>query len=624
MKELKKTIGKRTLLFLSINSIMGTGIFFLPAIGAVYSGPASILSWMIMSVFAILISTYFAELISMYPSSGGIYEYSKQAIGNFGGFIIGWISWIIANITIAMIVIGSVSYIFPNLNNFFSLIIQLMIILFFNYISYRGIDFSSKVLLIFGLITISVLIVLIAPGLSFINVSNFSPFIISPMILVSLFFIAENFFGWESTCYLTEEVKNSRRVVPKTIVRATILISIISLLIVVVSLGSVDSNVFSIQKAPLTFLSGFFFGDNFKIFYSFLIFIPLIGTAASWIISSPRLLFAMARDKILPKKFTKIHEKYKTPKNAIKFQIIATSFIIIASFENYFHLLSALVPLVMIVYSVVMFSIVKLRYDKPFIKRPYVAPFGKSGPLLIILFNVILLFVWLINLENSFSILLMDILLILFGFPLYFLIKLRTDKNFIENFYDKISFIWDRFFPFWYTKKETNFVLNKINFKKQMKILDFGTGSGITTLQISKKLKKGKIISVDISKKQLEKAFHKIKINTKMSNVIFLKSEKFNFEPNTFDAIISVGCLEHFENPKKSIKKLIKTLKPKGEFSFLSFGKSFGIPAKEVFENWKSLKEFFLEIKIEPKIKIEHKKFTDYIYIWGKKPKNWK
>src|SRR3989338_8366032 len=102
--KLKKGIGYKTLLLLTLNAILGTGIFFLPALGARIAGPASVISWVIMSFIAVMTSTYFAELISMFPRSGGAYEFTKRAYGQAHSFIVGWTSWIVANVTIAMLI----------------------------------------------------------------------------------------------------------------------------------------------------------------------------------------------------------------------------------------------------------------------------------------------------------------------------------------------------------------------------------------------------------------------------------------------------------------------------------------------------------------------------------------
>src|SRR3989344_3356416 len=100
--KLKQYIGKKTLLVLTLNAILGTGIFFLPAVGAAYSGTSSLISWAIMSLVAVMISLYFAELVSMFPRAGGAYEFVKQSFGRSPAFVFGWLSWVVANITISM------------------------------------------------------------------------------------------------------------------------------------------------------------------------------------------------------------------------------------------------------------------------------------------------------------------------------------------------------------------------------------------------------------------------------------------------------------------------------------------------------------------------------------------
>ncbi|MBI2652417.1 amino acid permease, partial [Candidatus Woesearchaeota archaeon] len=114
MAELKRTLGFWTILSLSIASIMGTGLFFGAGIGSSYSGNASILAWIILSIVAIYISMYFAELVSMYPKAGGIYEFSKHAYNRFFSFLMGWIAWLVGNLTTALLVVAAIDYIIPD------------------------------------------------------------------------------------------------------------------------------------------------------------------------------------------------------------------------------------------------------------------------------------------------------------------------------------------------------------------------------------------------------------------------------------------------------------------------------------------------------------------------------
>src|SRR3989338_5336050 len=233
------------------------------------------------------------------------------------------------------------------------------------------------------------------------------------------------------------------------LVIGTVLIALISILVIFVSLGNIDAQTFSAQEAPLAFLAETLFGNDIGKVFAIIIFIPLICTAASWIVSSPRLLFAMSRDKLLVKRFSRIHKKYKTPSSAIIFQTFVTSIITLLAFGNYFFLLSLLIPLVVVMYSIVMLSVVKLRIEKPNIKRYFNAPFPKICPLLVVAINIMLLYFWITEVTGAAYIFAMGIFLILLGLPLYIAIRLSVDKQFTERFYDRIAFFWDKTFRIW-------------------------------------------------------------------------------------------------------------------------------------------------------------------------------
>lgn len=615
--KLKRSIGKFTLLLLAVNAILGTGIFFLPAVGAAYAGPASLMSWAIMGVVAILISMCFAELVSMYPKAGGVYEYVKRAFGEFWSFVIGWTAWIIANITIAMLVVGSLYYLFPAQGMFFYMAASLFIIAVFNYVNYRGIDWSSKLLLFFGIVTIGSLALIIFPGLVKIEYSNFSPFFVFPAtsIFLAIYFISETFFGWETTTYLAEEIKDVRKTLPKMLVIATSLIAVISILVVFVSLGISDWKEFSVHQAPLVFVASKIFDSNFAPLFAVLVFIPLIGTAAGWIVSTPRLLYAMSRDRVLVKGFEKIHPKYRTPHNAIIFQTIVSSLVTIIGLGSYLILISLLIPLVIIVYSVVLLCVVKLSRTYRG-KRGYISPMNDKLPLLVAVFNTLLLMIWIENVPGAVDIFLLGLMLVLMGLPLYAIMKLQHDKKFVEGFFNDVSFFWEKLFSIWYGKREVNLVVSRLGLKKDSVVLDFGCGSGTTAIDVAKKSKR--VVAVDISQKQLEKALSKAK-KSKLPNIAFVKEDSADFPKNSFDAVVCVGVLEYLDKPKTALRKIFRTLKPGGTFSFLSFGKSFGLPANDFLENEQKISHLFSGLGVSFSIRKEKRKFTEYYYVWGRK-----
>ncbi len=618
MAHLKRAIGKKTLLVLTINSILGSSIFFVPAIAAAYSGPDSIIAWLIMAVAAVVMSTYFAELVSKYPKSGGIYEYAKHSFGQQNAFLVGWVSWIVASISIALEIVGGLLYLFPGSPVFVHIPLAFLFIVFFNYVSYRGVDYSSKMLLIFGGITLFSLLAIIIPGSFSVNPANLVPLIVPlPMLFLSIYFISDTFFGWESATYLVEEVKNARKVMPKIMVRSTVIVSVLSVLLAIVSLGVVNWQQLNSNPASLIMVASSIFGQGASGIFSILVFVLIMGSAASWIVASPRLLFAMARDKVIATRFSKVHKKYSTPHNAILFQTVVISLITVLGFADYVTLLTLLLPLEILMYSAMLLIIIRMRMGN--VRSGYASIFGVHGALGIMLFNAFLLYMWLQQ-PGSFSMFAMSVMLGLFGLPLYILMKLSTDKAFTEKFFDRIALVWDNLFQLWYSKKEIHNVISKLAMKKGYVVLDFGCGSGLTTLELARKVSNsGTIVAVDISENQLKKAFAKVEKATRISNVVFIKESQLTFEPDYFDALTAVGVLEHLDNPEETLKRLFKNLRKGGTFSFLSFGKSFGIPAPEFLGSRKAAEELFGKLGVKPSIRIEKKKFTEYIYIWGRK-----
>lgn len=612
---LKQSIGKKALFLIMVNGVIGTGIFFLPSVGAHYAGPASLISWAIMSVVSIFMAFYFAELVSMFPKSGGVYEYVKAAFGEFPSFLTGWTSWIIANITIAMLIVGSLKFIFPDAGFVFNIAASVSIILLFNFINYMGTGVATKILVFFGLATLASIFMIIIPGLPHVSPGNFDPFFIFPAssIFLALYFIAETFFGWEVATYLTEEVKDARKVLPKMLIISTIFISVVSIVFVFVSIGAAGWQEYGESGNPSVFVASKIFPQELLGAFILLVFIPLIGTAASWMMSSPRLLYAMSRDRVLVKSFQSIHSKYRTPDKAIIFQTIVAVFVTLIALGDFISLLSLLVPLAIIMYSMVVLAVTKLRFSMPRAKRSFRAPFGKAGPAAIIAFNAYLIYVWISEVSGAFYSLLLGIFFILFGIPLYIIIKLQTDKKFTEKFYDRISFLWDAVFSRWYSGSEAGKVVSRLALKKNSIVMDFGCGSGITTRAVS--MKASRVVAVDISIKQLRKAVEKTK-KAGMHNVVFIKAPHLNFPPATFDAVSAVGVLEHLDYPGVPIKRLMKMLRKGGRFSFLVFGKSFGFPGP-AFLNDDIRKMFPPGVSVN--IRKEKKLLTEYWYIWGKK-----
>ncbi len=619
---LKRVLGFKTILLLTLNTILGTGIYFLPALGIQHAGPASLISWAIISVIAIFIAMYFAELVSMYPKAGGVYEFAKNAFGEFHSFIIGWLSWLVANIAISMLIIGGLYYLIPNGGIAVYLPLAIGIIVFFNYINYRGISLSAKMLMIFAFITILFPLMFLIPGAPRIDPGNFFPMVLIPFspILLACFFMIETFFGWESTTFLSEETKDPEKIMPKALILSTVIVAVFAISLTIVSLGVVGP-VFGSYSTPLYSLSEILFGGMWGRVLAAAILIPMLGSAAGWIVTTPRLLHAMSRDRLFIPGFEKIHERHGVPHNAIIFQAFVTCIITIIGLANYRVLLVLLLPLALILYTYTMFCVVKLRKTRPNAPRHFRAPLGRVGPVIIAAFLMFLLLLWVFT-AGAYMITIFGLSLIVIGAPLYILVKMRNRK-FAERFYNRISFIYDKTLPLWYGRGEEQQVIFGAQIRKGDKILDYGCGTGANLKELVRIVgDRGTVVAVDIAEKQLKRCVKKVERLSGLPNVVIIREveKETPFESNTFDSIISVAVLSLKTEPEKYLTYLHKILKRGGRLSMLDFGRSLIFPAPAHMGSAESLRNLVSEAGFrDVSVKQKRKLGSKYYFITGRK-----
>jgi len=628
MGELKKVLNFPILLLIVINSIMGTGIYFLPAIGARYSGPMSIISWVIMSVIAIYISMCFAELVSMFPKAGGVYEYSKHAYGRFSSFLIGWITLIAGNVTIAMLVVGAIQYLLPYDLPIQKALLSLFFILAFNYVAYRGMKVSSFMLVTFSIITLTAAFSLIVPGLFKLQPVNFTPFFVFPVsaIFITLYFIQETFFGWESSTFLAEETKEPEKVMPKALIIGTICIAVISLLFVFTSIGNIPWQTFSKSVAPLSDLGALYFGSIGKSIFTLWVYLAIIGAVACWIVSAPRLLLALARDRLFLTQFSAIHHKYNTPHKAILFQTVVTSLLVIIGLGAYRTLLLMLLPFVLIMYIAVLLALVTLRFKQPKLKRPYKVPFGTIGPIFVVFIMVALLFAWVVMEEEAVKLVLLAISLIALGIPLYFLLELYYNPKAIRKTNNLFAYfvLWtERLALPLGVRKEIIDLLGDIKGKT---ILEFGCSVGTLTMHLAEEVgKEGKVYATDISERDI--AIVKNRLNKKGHRhvkVIHDLQHHHRVHPDvpTIHTAVSVGMIGYVRDVKNVLKHMNKRLKKGSRICFVDYDKFFDIiPNKEWLGDDKKIKKVFSESGFKVDVIRKQGFAWKYIFIFGEKVK---
>ena len=625
MAELKRVLGFWAVLSLAIASIMGTGLFFGAAIGSSHSGNASLLAWIIMSIVAVYISTYFAELSSMYPKAGGVYEFSKHAYNRFFSFLMGWIAWLVGNLTTALLVVAAINYLIPDPSQFWLKIgISILFIVILNMVAYFGIEASAFLLIVFAVTSISVLLSLIIPGIFQLSAINYSPFFAFGVssIFVTIFFISESFFGWESTTYLAEETQEPEKVIPKAIIIGTIIVGFLGTLTAIVSLGVNSWKILAASTAPLSLVSEHLFGSIGMKAVNIGIFIALIGSAAGGIITMPRLILALARDKLFIAQLSSIHEKFKTPHKAIIFQTIVSLLVFGMAFGRYRPLLSLLLPLGLLMYFFVILSVWIIRVKEPKLKRGFKVPFVRIGSFLTGAFIIGIVALWAFSDKSAVNTLRLGFSLIFAGVPIYLLLETYYNPDTIIKINDALAYMTLLTERIILPKNIRREILGLLGDIKGQKVLEFGCSVGTLTMHLAESVKpNGRIYATDLSRRDLLITKRRlIKKDHTHVIVIHYEHQVNRVHPSIphVNAIVSIGMMGYLQDVKKVLKEMRDLLPYGGKIVFVDYADFFKvIPNVAWLSNDRIIEKTFRDAGFSVFVTRKKGLFWNYVFVYG-------
>ncbi|SHO45204.1 putative Uncharacterized amino acid permease YfnA [Nitrosotalea sinensis] len=316
MAELKRSLGLFDATALAVGAIIGAGIFVISGVAAGLAGPAVILSIIIAGIVSSFTAYSYVRLASKFTEEGGPYVYAKNTISRFAGFITGWL-WLFANIVAgATVSLGLASYVtslLPTLPIVPIAILSILILVILNIVGIKQSSIFNAVLVALKLSALSLFIVI---GFSHLNFSFYEPF--SPngikgiLSSAALIFFAYTGFGRPATA--AEEIKDPKHTIPRSIVLALVLSSIVYILVGIVSTGLIPYQKIANSGSPIT--DSIEYGIKIywlEIFVSFAAIVATVSVLLTTIIGVSRVSFAMARDNLLPKFFSKMHKRFSTP-----------------------------------------------------------------------------------------------------------------------------------------------------------------------------------------------------------------------------------------------------------------------------------------------------------------------
>ena len=306
---------------MTIGAVIGAGILVLPALAAEAAGPASLVSWVLMGLFALPMLAAIAQMSSRFPNSGGIAAYAQQAFGPGMGRLVGFLTFTAMPIGMPPTALIGANYLCSlfGWGTGTAHIAAGCLILTAIALNYRGIEISGRTQLgVVGAI-LAILAFVVLSSLGEVRVENFTPFAPhgagAAAHVMSLLFFA--FLGWEMIGHLAEEFKNPRRDIPVSLGAAFAVVTVIYIAIAFVVVGSgvykSGANTAMIELIRLRW------GEPAAALVGVLGFVICYCPVHTYTAGFSRLFYAQAREGFFPKCFCELHSVYKTPYCALIF-----------------------------------------------------------------------------------------------------------------------------------------------------------------------------------------------------------------------------------------------------------------------------------------------------------------
>jgi APA family basic amino acid/polyamine antiporter len=421
--SLKRSLGPAALIGLGIGAIIGAGLFSLTGIAAANNaGPAVVLSFVLAAIGCAFAGMCYSEFAAMIPIAGSAYTYAYATLGELLAWIIGWDLVLEYAVGAATVSISWSSYVVSFLHDFgISLpaaliaspwqpvkladgstaygVINLpavLIVVALSILLMIGIQESARVNELMVVLKVSVVLIFIIGGWGYMNSANHTPFIppntgrfgefgwSGIVRAAGIIFFA--FIGFDAVSTAAQEARNPQKHMPVGIIGSLAICTLLYVLFAWVMTGLQPYTAFkgsaapvavAIAATPFTWLAS---AVKFAIIcgYTSVILVMLLGQS--------RVFFSMSRDGLLPKLFSNVHPKFRTPWRS---NLLFAGFVGLFSAFAPISLVGEMTSIgTLLAFVIVCVAILVMRRSQPDLRRPFRTPMVPLVPILGIIANL--------------------------------------------------------------------------------------------------------------------------------------------------------------------------------------------------------------------------------------------
>ncbi len=398
--QLERSVGLLDLTALGLGAIIGTGIFVVIGEAIGDSGPAIILSFVLAGVTCAFSALAFAELASSIPVAGSAYTYSYATLGELVAWIIGWDLILEYAVSVAAVAVGWGQYFNDLADSLFGFKLPaalanppgeggsfnlpaVFIVLAVTAVLCIGVRESARTNTVMVGIKLLILALFLALGVTAFHSSNLHPF--SPegldgtVTAASVIFFA--YIGFDAISTSGEETKNPAKHLPIAIIGSLAIATLLYIAVSIVAVGALPFDKLKDAPAPLAKVldegAGFGWAANV---ISFGALVAITSVVLTILYGQTRIMFAMCRDGLMPRKFATVNERTRTPVR------ITLTFGILIAVVAAFVPLKEIVKLVnvgtLFAFILVNVGVIILRRTKPDLKRGFRVPWVPVFPII--------------------------------------------------------------------------------------------------------------------------------------------------------------------------------------------------------------------------------------------------
>ncbi|HEY6985408.1 MAG TPA: amino acid permease [Rhodanobacteraceae bacterium] len=318
---LVRALGPWALAASIVNGVVGAGIFAAPASLAASVGPYAPIAFLVCAVAIGAIAICFAEGGSRVPTSGGAYGYIETAFGPLAGYVSGtmlWFSDLLAcgGIAAALADVAA-SLVAPEWRAVVRTVTVVASIGGIALLNLRGVRNGARLVTVAAVVKLIPLVVFVIAGLSAVDRANFggaapvAPDEVGRALILALF----TFTGMEVSLCASGEVAQPSRTIPRAIAIAMLSLTLVYVAIQIVAQGVLGSALAQ-SSAPLADAMARV-SPGLRVLMLAGAAVSMLGWIGSDILSTPRMLFAFARDGLMPRVLGRVHARTSTPHVAI-------------------------------------------------------------------------------------------------------------------------------------------------------------------------------------------------------------------------------------------------------------------------------------------------------------------